>query len=46
MESMASKTVGLCRCCGLTTESVCDGTYSKFGFFALRRVVRQEEGQV
>jgi CDGSH-type Zn-finger protein len=46
MESMAPKTVALCRYSGLTTESFCDGTNSKIGIFASRRAVRQEEGQV
>jgi CDGSH-type Zn-finger protein len=46
MESLAPKTVALCRCGGLTTKPLCEGTHSKTGFRAARRVVRQEEGQV
>ena len=46
MESLAPKTVALCRCGGLTTKPFCEDTHSKIGFRAARRLVRQEEEQV
>ncbi len=43
MGSMAPKTLVMCRCGGSTTKPFCEGTLSKIGFRAARRVVRQEE---
>jgi hypothetical protein len=44
MESMAPNAVALCRCGGPTTESFCNGTHTKVGFYAAQRAVRKEGG--
>ena len=39
------ETIALCRCGGSTTKPCCDGTYSKVGFRAAERAVREEVWQ-
>ena len=46
MESKAPNAVAVCRCGGLTTESICNGTHTKVGFRAAQRAVRKEGEQV